>query len=50
VQVLKKSDAAVKERLLRRFSDDRQDYASDTALADAVAKRLGVVRAQRDVG
>ena len=38
----KKIDAAVKERALRMFADHRRDYASDTALAAAVAKQVGV--------
>jgi transposase len=40
----KKIDAAVKERALRMFADHRQDYPSDTALAEAVATRLGIGR------
>ena len=40
----KKIDAAVKERALRVFADHRPDYPSDTALAEAVATRLGVGR------
>jgi transposase-like protein len=40
----KKIDAAVKERALRMFADHRGDYPSDTALAEAVAKRVGVGR------
>jgi transposase len=40
----KKIDAAVKERALRMFADHRQDYASDTALAEAVSKKLGIGR------
>ena len=40
----KKIDAAVKERALRMFTDHRQDYPSDTALAEAVAKKLGIGR------
>ena len=40
----KKIDSAVKERALRMFADHRQDYPSDTALAEAVAKKLGVGR------
>lgn len=40
----KKIDAAVKERALRMFADHRQDYPSDTALAEAVAKKVGVGR------
>ena len=38
----KKIDPAVKERALRMFADHRQDYPSDTALAEAVAKKVGV--------
>lgn len=40
----KKIDPAVKERALRMFAEHRQDYASDTALAEAVAKKVGVGR------
>jgi transposase-like protein len=40
----KRIDPAVKERALRIFADHRQDYPSDTALAEAVAKKLGVGR------
>lgn len=40
----KKIDAALKERALRMFADHRQDYPSDTALASAVAKKVGVGR------
>jgi transposase len=40
----KKIDSAVKERALRMFADHRQDYPSDTALAEAVAKKVGVGR------
>jgi transposase-like protein len=40
----KKIDAAVKERALRMLADHRQDYPSDTALAEAVAKKVGVGR------
>jgi transposase len=40
----KRIDVAVKERALRMFADHRQDYPSDTALAEAVAKKLGVGR------
>lgn len=40
----KKIDNAVKERAVRMFADHRQDYPSDTALAEAVAKKLGVGR------
>jgi hypothetical protein len=32
----------LKERALRMFADHRQDYSSDTALAPAVAKKLGI--------
>lgn len=40
----KKIDTAVKERALRMFAEHRQDYSSDTALAEAVAKKVGVGR------
>lgn len=40
----KKIDPAVKARALRMFADHRQDYPSDTALAQAVAKKVGVGR------
>ena len=40
----KKVDPAVKERALRMFADHRQDYPSDTALAAAVAQKVGVGR------
>src|SRR3954453_22876211 len=40
----KKIDPAVKERALRMFADHRGDYPSDTALAEAVATKLGVAR------
>ena len=40
----KKIDAAVKARALRMFAEHRQDYPSDTALAEAVAKKVGVGR------
>ena len=40
----KKIDAAVKERALRMFADHRQEYPSDTALAEAVARKLGIGR------
>jgi transposase-like protein len=40
----KKIDPAVKERALRMFGEHRQDYSSDTALAEAVARRVGVGR------
>jgi hypothetical protein len=37
----KRIDPAVKERALRMFAEHRGDYPSDTALAEAVAKKLG---------
>ena len=37
-----KIDAALKERALRTFADHRPDYPSDSALAAAVAKKVGV--------
>jgi transposase-like protein len=40
----KKIDTAVKERALRMFADHRRDYPSDTALAEAVAKKVGIGR------
>jgi transposase-like protein len=40
----KRIDPAVKERALRMFAEHRSDYASDTALAEAVAKKLGIGR------
>jgi transposase len=40
----KKINAAVRERALRVLAEHRQDYASDTALAEAVAKQVGVGR------
>lgn len=40
----KKIDSAVKERALRMFGEHRQDYPSDTALAEAVATKVGVGR------
>ena len=40
----KRIDPAVRERALRMFADHRQDYPSDTALAAAVASRIGVAR------
>lgn len=40
----KKIDAAVKARALRMIAEHQQDYPSDTALADAVAKKVGVGR------
>jgi transposase len=40
----KKIDAAVRERALRMIADHRADYPSDTALAVALASKLGVGR------
>lgn len=40
----KRIDIAVRERALRLFAEHRRDYPSDTALAEAVAKRVGVGR------
>lgn len=40
----KRIDPAVRERALRMFADHRQDYPSDTALAAAVASKIGVAR------
>jgi transposase len=40
-------DPAVRERALRMFADHRRDYPSDTALAVAVAAKLGVCRPRR---
>jgi transposase len=40
----KKIDPAVRERALRMFAEHRQDYPSDTALAQAVARKLGIGR------
>ena len=40
----KKIDAALTERALRMFADHRQNYPSDTALASAVARKVGVGR------
>ena len=37
-------DPAVKARALRMFAEHRQDYPSDTALAEAVAQKVGVGR------
>ena len=37
-------DPAVKARALRMFAEHRQDYPSDTALAEAVAKKVGIGR------
>jgi hypothetical protein len=39
-----KIDPTVRERALRMIADHRRDYPSDTALATAVAGRLGVGR------
>jgi transposase-like protein len=39
-----KIDPTVRERALRMIADHRRDYPSDTALARAVAGRLGVGR------
>ena len=40
----KKIDAAVRKRALRMFAEHRQDYPSDTALAEAVATKRGIGR------
>jgi transposase len=40
----KKINAAVKERALRMLAEHRRDYPSDTALAEAVVKQVGVGR------
>ena len=40
----KKIDPAIRERALRMFSEHRQDYPSDTALAEAVGTKFGVGR------
>ncbi len=40
----KKIDASLKERAVRMLRDHRQDYPSDTALAEAVATKFGVGR------
>lgn len=40
----KRVDPAIKERALRMFAEHRSDYPSDTALAEAVAKKVGVGR------
>ena len=37
-------DAAVKERALRLLAEHRGDYPSDTAAAEAIAKKVGVGR------
>src|SRR5919112_5147639 len=44
VRMPKRIDPAVKERALRMFVEHRADYPSDTALAEAVAKKVGVGR------
>lgn len=44
MHIPKEIDAAVKERALRMFADHRQDDPSDTALAEAVANKVGVGR------
>ena len=40
----RKIDTSVKERALRLLAEHRQDYPSDTALAVAVATKLGLGR------
>ena len=40
----KKINAVVKQRALPMFADHRKDHPSDTALAEAVAKKVGVGR------
>ena len=42
-----KINPAVKERAMRMVADHRGDYASDTALAEAVASKVGVGRETR---
>jgi transposase-like protein len=44
VHMPRKIDSAVRERALRMLADHRQDYPSDTALAEAVATKVGVGR------
>jgi transposase-like protein len=39
-----KINPAVKERAMRMVADHRSDYPSDTALAEAVASKVGVGR------
>ena len=39
-----KIDPAVKERAMRMVADHRSDYPSETALAEAVASKVGVGR------
>jgi transposase InsO family protein len=40
----RKIDSSLKERAVRMLRDHRQDYPSDTALAEAVATKLGLGR------
>src|ERR1700709_2786528 len=44
VHMPKRVDPAIKERALRMLAEHRSDYASDTALTEAVAKKVGVGR------
>jgi transposase len=44
VHMPRRVDPAIKERALRMFAEHRSDYPSDTALAEAVAKKVGVGR------
>jgi transposase len=44
VHMPKRVDPAIKERALRMFAEHRSDYPNDTALAIAVAKKIGVGR------
>jgi hypothetical protein len=46
----RKIDNAVRERAMRMLFDHRQDYPSDTALAEAVAKKVGVGRETSTAG
>lgn len=46
----KKIDAAVKARASRMFAEHRQDYPPDTALAEAVAKKVGIGGRRLDGG
>jgi transposase len=39
-----KIDPAIKARAMRMVEDHRQEYSSDTALAEAVASKVGVGR------
>src|SRR3954466_9513231 len=41
VHMPRRVDPAIKERALRMFVEHRSDYPSDTALAEAVAKKVG---------